>query len=101
MRCSLKKYKAIYARNICSLCKAHSDCDVHHINGNHGDNSLQNCIVVCRKCHSRIHLISRKQSMSLPEALEFYVCNRWYRLPTGIFHEWNQKEQPLLFSCAV
>ena len=40
----------------CDVCKRHFlDLNVHHINGNHEDNSNDNLITLCGSCHSVVH----------------------------------------------
>lgn len=43
--------------SICGWCKKREDeeytpCELHHINGNHYDNSLENLQILCPNCHS-------------------------------------------------
>lgn len=40
----------------CSGCGCTDKCmDVHHLNGNHSDDRLDNLVVLCKSCHARIH----------------------------------------------
>lgn len=39
----------------CKLCESTRDIRVHHIDGDRENNSLDNLLVVCAKCHADIH----------------------------------------------
>lgn len=39
----------------CEICGSDRNVDVHHIDGNPQNNSLDNLMRVCRSCHYRIH----------------------------------------------
>ena len=39
----------------CSSCGKVGKMDIHHINRNPFDNSLENLLVICRSCHNKIH----------------------------------------------
>lgn len=39
----------------CQLCGAIRNIDIHHIDGNYGNNHSENLMVVCRSCHMKIH----------------------------------------------
>ena len=41
--------------NICSLCGREGKTHVHHKNGNHEDNAVNNRIVLCPRCHHQQH----------------------------------------------
>ena len=40
---------------ICSKCGSWNRLEVHHINGNHGDNRPENLRWLCHECHVRVH----------------------------------------------
>lgn len=41
---------------VCSGCgKDCQNLDVHHINGDHSDNRIENLVVLCRSCHGKVH----------------------------------------------
>ena len=87
MKISLNKYKNIYVRTLCSICKNESPCDIHHINKNRKDNSLQNLIVVCKSCHKRIHEIEKALDIHPITALELFVEHRMYAYSSKHFAE--------------
>ncbi len=39
----------------CSECGASRSLVVHHLDGDRGNNSLSNLIVLCRSCHGKVH----------------------------------------------
>lgn len=53
----------------CVECGAVDGLCVHHIDGNHGNDSLDNLQWMCMSCHSRLHARVRKEKC-LPEATE-------------------------------
>ena len=49
-----------HARNLmpkthCSVCGSHQNLDIHHIDRNWRNNSLENLICLCRSCHIKTH----------------------------------------------
>ena len=58
-----------YRPNYCALCAAKNtlqlkDLEVHHKDGNRKNNQIQNLLIVCRKCHQRLHGISEKPKIN-------------------------------------
>lgn len=41
--------------NKCHICSSEDNIEVHHINGERWDNSIENLIPVCKECHTDIH----------------------------------------------
>ena len=39
----------------CEICGSTQKIDVHHKDGNHNNNTQDNLLVVCRRCHANIH----------------------------------------------
>lgn len=50
------RYKALeqYGEE-CKICGVTERIEVHHIDGDHGNNSVDNLLPVCRDCHNSIH----------------------------------------------
>jgi|TARA_Y100000310_G_scaffold62935_1_gene58206 C4-type Zn-finger protein len=42
----------------CPICEKHYiKLVTHHIDKNHNNNSMQNLIIICNKCHTAIHIV--------------------------------------------
>ena len=52
---NLKKLCASGEKHICDICNNDIKLEVHHIDENHENDSLDNLICICHKCHSQIH----------------------------------------------
>lgn len=50
----------------CVECGAVDDLCVHHIDGNHGNDSLDNLQWMCMSCHSRLHARIRREAVEAP-----------------------------------
>ena len=48
-------YRQMIEKDKCSFCGATDNLAVHHKNGNHHDNHLENLQVLCMSCHTREH----------------------------------------------
>ena len=46
---------------ICSVCGTTEDVCVHHIDGDHNNESLDNLQWVCRSCHAKLHAEQRRR----------------------------------------
>jgi hypothetical protein len=56
---------------ICWCCKRlFNKLYVHHVNGNHNDNHLNNLICVCQKCHTFIHKGFKKRNRINEETID-------------------------------
>lgn len=48
-------YRQMIEKDKCSTCGVTERLVVHHRNGNHQDNRLDNLQVLCESCHNRVH----------------------------------------------
>lgn len=44
---------------ICEICTSNIMIEVHHIDKNRSNNQIDNLLVVCRKCHRKIHTFQK------------------------------------------
>ena len=55
---NVAKYRAmLWASGVekkCKICGSEVDLDVHHIDGDHSNNVLENLVYLCRRCHRTI-----------------------------------------------
>ena len=49
------KHKCGYKCQRCGIVTVKSDLEIHHVDHNPGNNSIQNLMVVCTNCHKQIH----------------------------------------------
>ena len=49
------KIRRGYKCEKCGKVTVKSDLEIHHVNHNEGDNSVSNLMVLCTKCHKKIH----------------------------------------------
>jgi hypothetical protein len=56
--------------NRCVKCKATTRLAIHHIDWNEDNNELNNLVVLCVRCHSKVHLF-------VPERLRKKVFEEW------------------------
>lgn len=54
------RYKEVFDREnpekrVCEICKSDRFLVVHHVDGDRKNNSQDNLIKVCRRCHAKIH----------------------------------------------
>lgn len=40
---------------VCEICGATQNVDIHHKDGNHQNNTSENLMLVCRRCHMKLH----------------------------------------------
>lgn len=45
----------IWKGETCKICGEEDDVDVHHLNGDRENNSIENLVPICRYCHVGIH----------------------------------------------
>lgn len=55
-------YKVLKLEKRCQICGAENNIDVHHKDGNYKNNSLDNLMILCRKCHIKIHRYGKEVS---------------------------------------
>lgn len=96
--CELKKnrIKALESKNYkCEYCGNFAEI-THHINGNKADHSIENLLVLCKKCHCKLHRGEKKESkyrriygMSLQE-----ISNKTNLSTLTIWNFFNNKVKP-------
>lgn len=52
---SLRPYRDLVEKDLCAHCGSIEQLLIHHINGNHYDNEIDNLQVLCSPCHSSMH----------------------------------------------
>ncbi len=67
-----KKMTKTIRKNRCEICEKEGKTSIHHIDGNEFNNVDENFITVCHSCHMRIHHLSGRHSIPLPEALGIF-----------------------------
>jgi hypothetical protein len=72
--CNEKTYRNIKNKNSeCYFCEDRKDLDVHHINKNSKDDREENLLVLCNKCHNRLHrLLQKSHTISIIRGLKKY-----------------------------
>ena len=53
----------------CNVCNIQDAVEVHHINGNHLDNSIGNHIAICRSCHRKAHILLEGENLCVPHKI--------------------------------
>lgn len=62
--------------NACNVCGSGENLLVHHLNGDRGDNRLENLVPLCQSCHKRVHRTTdpigavRELQTQLPEDMQ-------------------------------
>lgn len=56
----------------CEICEKVGKTDIHHIDGNERNNTVENFITLCRSCHMRIHHLSGRRNIEISKALEIF-----------------------------
>lgn len=51
----------ILQKNECEQCGSKENLDMHHIDGNWGNNNLNNLICLCRSCHTKLEREKNKK----------------------------------------
>jgi hypothetical protein len=41
----------------CWVCEAKNNLNVHHVDFNHANDDITNVIVVCKRCHGKLHFL--------------------------------------------
>lgn len=48
-------YRGMIKKSACAECGTTESLCVHHVDGNHMNNALENLVVLCMSCHSSLH----------------------------------------------
>lgn len=72
-----RKYRRLMKENdpreVCSECGTSVDVCVHHIDGNHDNESLTNLQWLCRSCHAKLHAKLRRVENEKSKRHEVFV----------------------------
>ncbi|MCH1964374.1 HNH endonuclease signature motif containing protein [Clostridium perfringens] len=70
--------KEILKKNKCELCEKTGKLDVHHIDGNFQNNSIDNLQILCRSCHNKIHKNKKVCKVCGEKHRALGYCNKHY-----------------------
>lgn len=70
----------VKADKVCAVCRKEKSVQRHHIvfNAYGGDNSKENIVMLCRKCHDKYHKQIPKKSNSIPFMKKNW--DEWFKL---------------------
>ena len=54
----------------CWICGSEEKLNVHHIDFNHNDNNSTNIIVVCKRCHGKLHFLFQLMNLQIKNWVE-------------------------------
>jgi len=83
-----KKYSHNFKNKNCYFSCNNKNIELHHKDGNPFNNVKSNWMFVCRKCHMRIHKISKRLDISLLQALDFYKTNSLSQLTSQTYRNY-------------
>lgn len=60
----LQEYITNHKKDFCEICgKNNCRLEIHHENGNHGDNRFENLMTICISCHKKAHYLMGRTKM--------------------------------------
>jgi hypothetical protein len=62
----------VESKHTCNICWIEKNVQIHHINGDHSDDSEDNLIVIGLECHSKVHTKRDMARNYIPETLRLY-----------------------------
>jgi 5-methylcytosine-specific restriction endonuclease McrA len=71
----VKKKVSNIIKNYCDICKTTSSLEIHHIDGNHDNENIDNLQVLCKNCHSQT--IGYSNMSYMPEYMVRYIGNNF------------------------
>ena len=73
-----KRAREVDTDTACKICGATKNIDIHHIDGNIQNNSLENLIALCRSCHMKQHRKRHTCRICGKPAKGHHLCNKHY-----------------------
>jgi len=77
------KYRQIINNNICYFCETTEELIIHHLNKNRKNNTPQNLLTLCPKCHHRLHKICDKITTDRTTLRQKYRADNLKQLKGG------------------
>ncbi len=83
----------------CQSCGSHENLEVHHRDGDYRNNSMDNLITLCKRCHSPIHHprrlreIKRQQSTIKTQPLDIEAWEEDYDLYERDYETWKDIQE--------
>jgi hypothetical protein len=90
-------------RRICCICNQEGKhLHIHHIDGNHNNNDIENLAVLCLECHSRVTGDEGFGRRFTPNEVSIFkkkweeACDSWYKNKSGVEEAQGDYEETIL-----
>jgi len=88
-----KKFSQSIENKKCELCKSEKQIDLHHKDGDKFNNKKsENWILLCRKCHLRLHSLIKKFDITPEDALKILEKNKLWELTPHQFSNYAPED---------